>query len=160
VLAPLKTSVVTGEGAVTAIRIMQMDCPTEENLIQNKLGGMKTVKSLDFNLMQRVLTVVHEPAALEDILTAIRSLGFKPEVQDSATSADAAEALPEPKKAWWPLALAGVLAFASEAVDWFEMPEALSKCPKRFLPPWPWLRCCWVAGRLTRRAGSRSPTAT
>lgn len=126
VLAPLKTSVVTGEGAVTAIRIMQMDCPTEENLIQNKLGGMKTVKSLDFNLMQRVLTVVHEPAALEDILTAIRSLGFKPEVQDSATSADAAEALPEPKKAWWPLALAGVLAFASEAVDWFEMPEALS----------------------------------
>ena len=64
-LAPLKASVVTGDGAVTAIRIMQMDCPTEENLIQNKLGGMKTVKSLDFNVMQRVLTVVHEPAALE-----------------------------------------------------------------------------------------------
>lgn len=43
------------------MRIMQMDCPTEEALIRKKLGSMATVKSLEFNLMQRVLTVVNAP---------------------------------------------------------------------------------------------------
>jgi len=52
----------------TAIRITQMDCPTEEALIRTKLGRMPEVRSLDFNLMQRVLTVVHAPDALAPIL--------------------------------------------------------------------------------------------
>lgn len=47
---------------------MQMDCPTEEALIRKKLGDMTQVKSLEFNLMQRVLTVVHTPESLEQIL--------------------------------------------------------------------------------------------
>lgn len=46
-------------GLRTEIRIMQMDCPVEENLIKKKLGGMSAVKELDFNLMQRILTVTH-----------------------------------------------------------------------------------------------------
>ncbi|WP_081716636.1 heavy metal translocating P-type ATPase [Asticcacaulis sp. AC460] len=123
---PVKVASSTA-GTTTAIRIMQMDCATEETLIDNKLGGMKTVKGLNFNLMQRVLTVVHEPAALDGILEAIRSLGFKPEVLDQATASEGISALaPEPAKPWWPLALAGVAAIASEAVDWMGMPEAIS----------------------------------
>ena len=54
---------------------MQMDCPTEEALIRKKLGEMAAVRSLEFNLMQRVLTVVHTPESLEQILAALRSLG-------------------------------------------------------------------------------------
>ena len=42
-----------------AYRIEAMDCPTEETLIRNKIGGMAGVAALDFNLMQRVLTVHH-----------------------------------------------------------------------------------------------------
>jgi hypothetical protein len=67
-------------------------------------GGMPSVKSLEFNLMQRVLTVVHAPNALEPVLEAVRSLGFQPEVPDASGQLAAVE---EPKKPWWPLALAG-----------------------------------------------------
>ena len=63
---------------------MQMDCPTEEALIRKKLGDMTQVKSLEFNLMQRVLTVVHTPQSLEPILAALRSLGFEPELADGS----------------------------------------------------------------------------
>lgn len=104
----------------TPIRIMQMDCPTEEALLRKKLGGMTGVTSMDFKLMQRVLTVTHEPAAIESILQAVRSLGFTPEVASDATAQ--AEPTPEPVKPWWPLALAGIAAVASEAAQWAALP--------------------------------------
>ena len=80
--APLARSkeVVAGSGVQTPIRILQMDCPTEEALLRTKLGGMAGVAGMEFNLMQRVLTVTHEPQALEPVLAAVRSLGFTPEI--------------------------------------------------------------------------------
>ncbi len=108
----------------TPIRIMQMDCPTEEALIRKKLGGMPGVNGLEFNLMQRVLTVSHTPAAIDPILQAVRSLGYTPEVADA--NAPHAEPALEPAKPWWPLALAGVAALASEAVHWAGLPNALA----------------------------------
>ena len=107
-------------GIQTPIRILQMDCPTEEALLRNKLGGMAGVAGMEFNLMQRVLTVTHEPAAIEPILEAVRSLGFTPEI---ATGAHVqAEPTPEPAKPWWPLALAGAAAIGSEAAHWADAP--------------------------------------
>lgn len=111
------------DGVRTSMRIMQMDCPTEETLIRKKLGDMETVKGMEFNLMQRVLTVVHAPNALEPILEAVRSLGFKPELPDTGGQLAAAE---EPKRHWWPLTLAGVAAIASEAVNWMGLPTWLA----------------------------------
>ena len=99
----------------TAIRIMQMDCPTEEALIRKKLGDMGQVKSLEFNLMQRVLTVVHTPESLEQILAALRSLGFEPELADGSGKLALAA---ENKKPLWPLIVAGVAALLSESADW------------------------------------------
>jgi Cd2+/Zn2+-exporting ATPase len=113
-----------GNDLRTPIRILQMDCPTEEALIRKKLGGMDTVRSMEFNLMQRVLTVVHAPTALDDVLESIRSLGFSPEVHRAG--AQPAATPHTQKKAWWPLALAGVLAVASEATSWLGLPVWLS----------------------------------
>ena len=117
--APVKLpqSEAVGNDRRTAIRIMQMDCPTEEALIRKKYSRMPQVRSMDFNLMQRVLTVVHAPDALETILAAIRSLDFTPELAD-ANPAAAAAAPQAPSKPWWPLALAGVAAVGSEAASW------------------------------------------
>ena len=114
---------VVAEGIRTSMRIMQMDCPTEEALIRKKLDSMAAVKSMEFNLMQRVLTVVHAQNTLEPILEAVRSLGFQPELPDASGQLAAAE---EPKKHWWPLALAGVAAIASEAVSWMGLPVGVS----------------------------------
>ena len=108
-----------GNGIVTPIRIMQMDCPTEEALIRGKLGSMAGVVGMEFNLMQRVLTVTHQGVVLDKVLDAIRSLGFTPEV---AGTKAADEYAPEPAKPWWPLPLAGAAAIASEATHWTGLP--------------------------------------
>ncbi|MGU9991426.1 heavy metal translocating P-type ATPase [Bordetella avium] len=92
---------------LTRLRIGQMDCPTEETLIRKKLGSMAEVQAMEFNLMQRMLTVVHSDGTLERILDAIRSLGMTPETTTSAP--------PSQKAGWRLLALGGVLAGLSEA---------------------------------------------
>ena len=44
----------------TVFEIQKMDCPSEENLIRLKLKQNTEVKQLDFDLENRVLTVIHE----------------------------------------------------------------------------------------------------
>ena len=110
----------TGGWTQTPIRIMQMDCPTEEALLRKKLGNMAGVLGMEFNLMQRVLTVTHDPQVIAPILAAVRSLGFTPEMAGDA-SADA-EPAREPAKPWWPLALAGAAAVGAEVVHWVGLP--------------------------------------
>ncbi|WP_051709838.1 heavy metal translocating P-type ATPase [Andreprevotia chitinilytica] len=122
VLQQLAAPSISAEGVVTAIRIMQMDCPTEETLIRKKLGGMAAVHGMEFNLMQRVLTVTHAADAYPQILTAIRALGFTPEVHEAGVRT---APVAEPAKPWWPLALSGVAAVGAEAASWAGGPEWL-----------------------------------
>ncbi|MWL89841.1 heavy metal translocating P-type ATPase [Cupriavidus sp. SW-Y-13] len=100
----------------SAFRIEAMDCPTEETLIRGKLGGMDGVAALDFNLMQRVLTVHHTLPSADRFVQAIASLGMKAE---PLSDDRAATAVAEPAKPWWPLALAGVAALGAELAEWF-----------------------------------------
>jgi Zn2+/Cd2+-exporting ATPase len=124
VLAKLAGPETIGVNVRTSIRIMQMDCPTEEALIRKKLGRMPYVRSLDFNLMQRVLTVVHAPEALGSILASLRSLDFEPQLTDATTPLEGAPTAPP--KPWWPLALAGAAAVGSEAASWLGAPTWLA----------------------------------
>ncbi len=99
------------------IRIRQMDCPTEATLISEALAGQAGVHALEFNLIQRVLTVQHSPQALPEILQSIRRLGFTPEThQPGVPEHDA------PNKPWWPLLASGVAAIAAEAGHWLQAP--------------------------------------
>lgn len=98
----------------TRIRIEQMDCPTEERLIRDALGRLPGVTGLQFNLLQRVLTVSHDEGALAQVVPAIQVLGFTPQVEDQGAAQQPVAA--PAKKPWWPLALAAVLATASEVV--------------------------------------------
>ena len=115
-LTPSQTS---KDGTRTAIRILQMDCPTEEAMLRKKLGNMPVVKSLEFNLMQRVLTVVHEPEGLSAILAGIRALGFEPEV---ATAQNPAHPPITAQNSWWRLALGMLAASAAEIAHWLGAP--------------------------------------
>jgi Cd2+/Zn2+-exporting ATPase len=99
----------------TRVRIEQMDCPTEERLIRDKLSGMPGIGAIEFNLLQRVLTLSHEPQALAPALAAIRELGFSPVTEDAGQPDTAAGAAPR-QQAWWPLALAGLAAVAAEVL--------------------------------------------
>lgn len=64
------------DAVLSKIHILQMDCPVEEGLIRKKLGAMSGVGSLQFNLLQRVLTVSHAADALPSVLAAISELGL------------------------------------------------------------------------------------
>ncbi len=122
--ASLGTAKIPGGYTLTRLRVAQMDCPTEEALIRNKLGGMATVQGLEFNLMQRVLTVVHLSNTLPAVEAAIRDLGMSTEPME--TNSQGSEPTEAVGKYWWPLALAGVAALGAEITHWVGLPEWLS----------------------------------
>ncbi|UWY35945.1 heavy metal translocating P-type ATPase [Klebsiella pneumoniae] len=103
----------------TKLSIAKMDCPTEETLIRNKLGTVAGVADLDFNLMQRTLSVRHANQVLPDVLVALQALGFEAQVVDTAEVASPSAApVTTPTTNWWPLGISLVTASAAEAVYW------------------------------------------
>lgn len=113
-LKPIATAIKTDQGTQTDIRIMQMDCPTEERMIRKKLAGVEGVVSLEFKLLNRVLTVVHADDALDPILKAIKSLGFEPEVNFGDKPSEEKPA----KYHYLKLSVAAGIAFGSEMAGW------------------------------------------
>lgn len=105
-------------GQTTRLSIAKMDCPTEEALIRNKLGTMAGVSGLDFNLMQRTLSVRHADQVLPDVLVALQALGFEAQVLDTAEAASPSASLVTTPTNWWPLGISFVTASAAEAVYW------------------------------------------
>lgn len=103
------------KGVEATFLITGMDCPEEEGLIRGKLAGMPGVFALDFNLMQRVLKVRHEPSALPAISAALASLNMDARLLD-AQSEDIS-AIPAPKIPWKKLAVAGIFAALSEGAE-------------------------------------------
>lgn len=102
----------------TKLSIAKMDCPTEETLIRNKLGTVAGVADLDFNLMQRTLSVRHANQVLPDVLVALQALGFEAQVVDTAEVASPSAAPVTTPTNWWPLGISLVTATAAEAVYW------------------------------------------
>jgi Cd2+/Zn2+-exporting ATPase len=105
-------------GNTTVLSIAKMDCPTEEGLIRGKLTGMPGVAKLDFNLVQRTLTLQHSPETLPAILAALKSLGLEAQVQGGATNGVPATPAEPTKTNWLPMIVAGIAAVAAEAVSW------------------------------------------
>jgi Cd2+/Zn2+-exporting ATPase len=103
----------SADARLSSFRIEAMDCPTEQTLIQNKLGKLAGVEQLEFNLINRVLGVTHSLPDTIPITEAIKSLGMHAEPLEAGVEAPA----PAPvKKHWWPLALSGVGALAAEVI--------------------------------------------
>ena len=103
----------------TRVAIAQMDCPTEERLITDKLSGMPGIAALQFNLLQRTLTISHAPDALAPALSAIRELGFTP--QSETETKASTEAYSPVKGHWWRLGLSGVAAVSAEILHFAEL---------------------------------------
>jgi len=100
---------------LSRFRIQAMDCPTEQTLIQDKLGKLAGIEQLEFNLINRVLGVRHTLAGTVDIEQAIDSLGMKAEPLADDQEDSAAAPLPV-KTRWLQLALSGAAAVAAEIV--------------------------------------------
>lgn len=112
---------VTSSANESVYRIENMDCPTEEALIRNKLSAMSEVHRLEFNLMQRKLTVGHAPEQSETIRYALLSIGMQavPYRASDGTpnsSNDARQAVS--RKKWWMVGAGGVAALLAEVIAW------------------------------------------
>ncbi|MFA5522358.1 MAG: heavy metal translocating P-type ATPase [Castellaniella sp.] len=116
-LAPLVATQAVGQALRTPLRILQMDCPTEEGLIRARLKGMPGVHALRFNLMQRVLTVDHAADALPSVLAALREIGFRAELPGEEM-----QTAPSGARTSWLLGLAALAALTAEMAHWFPAP--------------------------------------
>ncbi|WP_409298083.1 heavy metal translocating P-type ATPase [Pseudomonas sp. KCJK8993] len=119
-VAAAPSRVVLGEASAagarsSSFRIEAMDCPTEQTLIQNKLGKLAGIQALEFNLINRVLGVTHDLPNTAPIVEAIKSLGMHAEPLEAGSDSQPVSAQPV-KKPWWPLALSGVGALAAEVI--------------------------------------------
>ncbi len=111
-------------GAVALFLVEDMDCPMEEVLIRNKLAVLSGVTGLEFNLLARTVRVGHDPAALDAITAALKSLDLGAKLLDAAAqtgqmgqgaASPASAATPATAK-WMRLALAAALAFTAEII--------------------------------------------
>ncbi|WP_259740048.1 heavy metal translocating P-type ATPase [Pseudomonas brassicacearum] len=112
----IKLSETPTDGArLSRFRIDAMDCPTEQTLIQNKLGKLAGVQQLEFNLINRVLGVTHDLPSTAPIIEAIKSIGMLAESIEEGAKANDSRPVPV-KKPWWPLAVSGIGALAAEVI--------------------------------------------
>ncbi|MBF8781534.1 heavy metal translocating P-type ATPase [Pseudomonas fulva] len=109
------TDVASDDARLDRFRIQAMDCPTEQGLIQDRLGRMAGIEQLEFNLINRVLGVRHTLGDTAPIERAIAGLGMQAEPLLGEDPEH--EAGQDPTRApWWPLALSGLAAFAAEVL--------------------------------------------
>ncbi|MES2069288.1 MAG: heavy metal translocating P-type ATPase [Pseudomonadota bacterium] len=105
-------------GQLLTMRIEQMDCPTEESLIRSKLQKMQGVTGLEFNLLQRKLTVSHTLPQADAIYAALSAIGMQAVALSTDGGGAADPAPPVARRKWWLLAVGGAAAVAAEAYAW------------------------------------------
>lgn len=108
----------SAESVRTLITVEEMDCPTEEAMIRGKLAGMAGIEGLEFNLIQRRLTLTHRPEALESALKALDAIGLEGVVESEA----AERVAPGPavaRRTWILMGVAGIAAVAAELMHIF-----------------------------------------
>ena len=102
----------------TTLLIAKMDCPTEEGLIRSKLRGMPGITGMEFDLVQRKLTLRHDDGALPMALAGLQSLGFEALPESTQAEGTAESSQISRRTRWALLAIAGISALAAEVVQW------------------------------------------
>jgi Cd2+/Zn2+-exporting ATPase len=106
--------------------IQKMDCPTEEKLIRARLSNMDGIAAMQFNLIQRELTVQHRLPSVEPIVKTLAALDMLPKVKSDTLDAEAhmnddddhSASYAIPARKWLMVGVAGVAALAAEVVAW------------------------------------------
>jgi len=99
-------------GREDQLHIENMDCPTEEALIRNKLKGFPGITGLEFNLLQRNLTIFHTLPSLDSVVDALKAIGMQ------VGAVETQDELPKEEKTnWWPLIVSGLAALSAEIIE-------------------------------------------
>ena len=143
-------AVVPADAKRLRLHIADMDCPTEEALIRRTMTGMPHVLGLDFDLLNRILTVHHyqqEPAEIHAKLKALGMSGTELAEGEKA----AAPATPS-KAQYWKVAVGVITAAAAEITAWVtgndtSLPVALLAVTAILACGMPTLKKGWIALR-------------
>jgi Cd2+/Zn2+-exporting ATPase len=102
--------------------IQKMDCPTEERLIRERLVNMDGVGALEFNLIQRELTVSHKLPSIAPLVDVLTSLDMLPAVKsdslDATAGGDQVADYSIPARRWLMLGAAAIAALGAEVLAW------------------------------------------
>ncbi|WP_222613862.1 heavy metal translocating P-type ATPase [Undibacterium seohonense] len=115
--SPESTAAVGASSVV--YRIENMDCPTEETLIRQKLTSVEGITQLKFNLLERKLTVEHRLADDKPIQRALQEIGMQTELIDAMDQSQKRVNAPTiSNKSWWFAGLGVASAIAAESIAW------------------------------------------
>ena len=103
--------------SIARFRVPDMCCATEEQLIRNRLRSVRGIETMDFDLLQQLLTVGHRLPSPATIQEAIASVGLTADALDEHVDASKPHEADDPAD-WTPLILSGLLAAAAEATVW------------------------------------------
>lgn len=120
---PTPTPAHNGERLVFSIS--NMDCPTEEKLIRKHLEGRSDIEALQFNLMERKLTVT-TALSVSAVQSVLQEIGMQ---AVPATIEGGLVTVGEPPEGrsritWWRVGFAGVLALLAEGLVFAGMAES------------------------------------
>ncbi len=102
----------------TRFLVPAMDCATEKEIIANRLSGLNAVHGVDFDLLDRIVTIRHNAGVETQLEAALREIGMKPQRLDGETRKPVERPSLSGATAWirgaWMLGLAGACALAAE----------------------------------------------
>lgn len=93
-----------------------MCCPTEEQIIRNRLKSVEAIDELEFDLMNRRLTVQHRLNDESSILKALESIGMDPKLITEDNHDDHDHGASISVRDRWLMGAAGVLALFAEVL--------------------------------------------
>ncbi|WP_423709365.1 heavy metal translocating P-type ATPase [Undibacterium sp. WLX3042] len=103
--------------------VAQMDCPTEEALIRRSLSELPDVLRLDFDLLNRILTIHHRQQNIADIHRKLNAVGMAGTQLDVGQPAATFSEKPS-RRQYWKMALGGIAAFSAEVIAWISGKES------------------------------------
>jgi Cd2+/Zn2+-exporting ATPase len=105
--------------------IQKMDCPTEEKLIRDRFKNMAGIEAMQFNLIQRELTVQHRLPSVDAIVATLQALDMAPALKSDTltgavdlTAGAGDGAFKISRRKWLLMALSGMTAVGAEVVAW------------------------------------------
>jgi len=116
--------------ATTRWHIAAMDCATEKEVISNRLERLDGVRRLDFDLIDRIVTVTHAAKAEDAIESALREIGMAPKRLDPKLPTSSTIDRPSlaAGTAWrsnpWMIGVSAALALGAEISGWTWSSEA------------------------------------
>lgn len=97
----------------TTFFVPELDCPSEEKLIRNRLASMPEVAEINFNLMAQEVRITHTFSDHDPLLKAIQSVGMQAKLKTAQSSISITHNQPS----WWLLAISGIAALTAEILS-------------------------------------------